>query len=877
MSRPKVDIILDRGRYDDANVDKSLYVAQPGVTKELVLEISKQKNEPDWMLQKRLQAFELFEKTPVPTWGPDLGELELNQIVYYVRPDAQEVTRWEDLPEDIRRTAERIGVPEAERKMLGGAGFQYDSGVVYHNLKKDLEDKGVIFENMDVAVQKYPDMVKKYFMTKCVPINDHKFVMLHGAVWSGGTFIYVPPGVKVDLPLQAYFRMNAQRGGQFEHTLIIADKGSEVSYVEGCSSPIYTQGSLHAGCVELFVMEGAKIRYMSIENWSKNTYNLNTKRAIVEKNGRVEWLNGNMGCLVSDTKVFTNPKGPTRIKDLKVGDHVYALDEREKKIVRGLVKALIYSGEKEVFKVEAGGRSIEASANHPFLVMRHKTIPTHKEKGKFYTEWTPLEDIKMGDMVAITKDIPDSGQSYYLPIVDVSNRKTLSSNQYTPKKSFPINLARRYNPISLPEHTTEDFMWFIGLYIGDGYFNTPAKARGAKINIAIHEQTDLREPLLKVIKNLFNYEVTHKKDRFIEMNSTILYELFEKLELIGTAKTKRVPLWVYTLPLSQKMAFLAGYFDSDGHVGKSGVYFTSISKNLLEDVKLLALDCGLNVSRIFNHRKAAKMTILGNICNASDSYRLLISGKRVFSLPTKSKSGAVDIQRISAKRNYVTKTGWNFKQHTSDSLGFAPIKTIESVGIKPTYDIEVEGFHNFVANGIIVHNSHRTMLYPCSVLVGEGASSDSLGIAFAGPGQHQDTGSKVIHAATGTSSIIRAKSISKGGGISSYRGLVKVTKNAQQTKSSVTCDALLLDSQSASHTYPFMKIDTNKVDIAHEATVGKIGEEEIFYLMSRGLTHEQALQTVVSGFIEPIVRGLPLEYAVELNKLIALEMEGAVG
>jgi Fe-S cluster assembly protein SufB len=311
-------------------------------------------------------------------------------------------------------------------------------------------------------------MVKKYFMTKCVPINDHKFVMLHGAVWSGGTFIYVPPGVKVDLPLQAYFRMNAQRGGQFEHTLIIADKGSEVSYVEGCSSPIYTQGSLHAGCVELFVMEGAKIRYMSIENWSKNTYNLNTKRAIVEKNGRVEWLNGNMG-------------------------------------------------------------------------------------------------------------------------------------------------------------------------------------------------------------------------------------------------------------------------------------------------------------------------------------------------------------------------------------------------------------------------SYRTMLYPCSVLVGQGATSDSLGIAFAGPGQHQDTGSKVIHAAPGTSSIIRAKSISKGGGISSYRGLVNVTKNAQQTKSSVTCDALLLDSQSASHTYPFMKIDTNKVDIAHEATVGKIGEEEIFYLMSRGLTHEQALQTVVSGFIEPIVRGLPLEYAVELNKLIALEMEGAVG
>lgn len=462
------DFSIDRSAYDDANPDRSKFTAEPGVTKELVLEISRQKNEPDWMREKRLAAFELYEKTPLPNWGPTLKKLDLNKIVYYVRPDAKETNSWEDVPEEIKKTFERIGIPEAERRSLSGVGAQYDSDIVYHSLKKEWEDKGVIFENMDVAVQKYPELVKKYFMTQCVPINDHKFIMLHAAVWSGGTFIYIPPNVKVDVPLQAYFRMNAMRGGQFEHTLIIADKGSEVQYIEGCSAPQYAESALHAGCVELFVQEGARIRYSSVENWSRNTFNLNTKRAIVDKDGVVEWINGNLG-------------------------------------------------------------------------------------------------------------------------------------------------------------------------------------------------------------------------------------------------------------------------------------------------------------------------------------------------------------------------------------------------------------------------SGCTMLYPCSVLRGEGARSDSLGIAFAAEGQNQDTGSKVIHAAPNTSSTIRAKSISKGGGVSTYRGLVRVTSKATGTKSSVRCDALLIDNESVSNTYPVMKIDTNKADIAHEASVGKIGSEEIFYLMSRGLSEEEAIKMIVSGFIEPIVKALPLEYAVELNKLIELEMENSIG
>ncbi len=456
---------ISRSLFDTADTHHAKFTALPGLTEELVRMISRTKNEPDWMLQKRLKALRLFQETPVPTWGPDLSQLNFDQIVFFVDPNTTETNNWEDVPEEIKKTFDRLGIPEAEKKALSGVGAQYDSSVVYHNIEKSLKEKGVIFENMDVAIHKYPDLVQKYFMSSCVPINDHKLVMLHGAVWSGGTFIYVPENVKVDLPLQAYFRMNAQKGGQFEHTLIILAEGSELHYIEGCSSPRYEQNALHAGCVEIFVLPNAKMRYTSIENWSKNVYNLNTKRALVHKNAVMQWVNGNMG-------------------------------------------------------------------------------------------------------------------------------------------------------------------------------------------------------------------------------------------------------------------------------------------------------------------------------------------------------------------------------------------------------------------------SARTMLYPCSVLIGEGAHTDNLGIAFAGQGQDQDTGSKVIHAASHTTSVIKAKSISKDGGISTYRGLVKVTPNAKNCTAKIQCDALLLDSQSVTKTFPFMKIDNPSATIGHEATVSKISDEQVYYLMSRGLSEEQAMKLIVSGFIAPIVKALPLEYAIELNKLIELEVSG---
>jgi Fe-S cluster assembly protein SufB len=459
--------VVNREMFDQANEERFAYKAAQGLNEELIHKISDKKKEPEWMREHRLKSLRIFFEKPLPMWGADLTKLDLSKITYYGDPGVKEAKKWEDVPDDIKNTFEKLGIPKAERAYLAGAGAQYESEMVYHNLAKQWEDMGIIFKNCDVALQEHEDLFKKYFM-KCVPPTDHKFAALHGAVWSGGTFLHVPEGVKMDMPVQAYFRMNAEGFGQFEHTLIVVEKDAQVHYIEGCSAPKWENASIHAGCVEVFVKEGARARYSSVENWSRQTYNLNTKRAIVEKNAFMEWVNGNLG---------------------------------------------------------------------------------------------------------------------------------------------------------------------------------------------------------------------------------------------------------------------------------SGV----------------------------------------------------------------------------------------------------------------------------------------TMLYPMSVLKGENARSDMTGIAFAGPGQNQDTGSKVQLLAPGTSCNIVSKSLAMGGGITTYRGLVKVGPNAVGAKVKVECDALLLDDQSKNYTIPDMQIQQEKVEIAHEATVGKISTDQIFYLMSRGLTEDQAAVMIVNGFIEPITKELPLEYAVELNRLIELEMEGSIG
>ena len=307
--KEKIESFTDFGNMYNFKKDfKYAYKTNAGLTPDIVREISEKKNEPQWMLDFRLKSLDLFYKMDYPDWGPDISELNMENIVTYVRPNAQMKADWNDVPDDIKDTFDRLGIPEAEKTSLSGVGAQYDSEVVYHSIQDELVQQGVIYTDFDTALKKYEDIVKAHFM-KLVPPTDHKFAALHGAVWSGGSYVYVPAGVDVSIPLQSYFRLNAPGAGQFEHTLIIVDEGADLHFIEGCSAPKYNIANLHAGCVELYVKKNARLRYSTIENWSKNMYNLNTKRALVEEGGRMEWVSGSFGSNVSYLYPTTILKG----------------------------------------------------------------------------------------------------------------------------------------------------------------------------------------------------------------------------------------------------------------------------------------------------------------------------------------------------------------------------------------------------------------------------------------------------------------------------------------------------------------------------------------------------------------------------------------
>jgi len=454
-------------KYGFNDGDEFVFRSERGLSPEVVADISRRKGEPSWMLEFRLKALEHFRQRPMPTWGADLSGIDFDDIYYYVRPAEEQGRTWDEVPEGIKRTFDRLGIPDAERKFLAGVSAQYESEVVYHSIRADLESQGVLFADCDTGLREHPEIFRKYFGT-VIPPNDNKFAALNSAVWSGGSFVYVPRGVRVEIPLQAYFRINIESMGQFERTLIIAEEGSFVHYIEGCTAPTYSKDSLHSAVVEIIAMPHAHVRYTTIQNWSNNVYNLVTKRAIAKEHAVVEWIDGNLG-------------------------------------------------------------------------------------------------------------------------------------------------------------------------------------------------------------------------------------------------------------------------------------------------------------------------------------------------------------------------------------------------------------------------SKMTMKYPSIYLMGEGAHGEVLSVAFAGDGQHQDAGAKVIHVAPNTTSTIVSKSVSKGTGRTSYRGHLKVYPKAYGVRSSVRCDALLLDEKARSDTYPYMDVEAEDVQIGHEASVSKVGDEQLFYLQSRGISEAEATAMIVNGFIEPFVKELPMEYALELNRLITLQMEGSVG
>ncbi len=797
--------VKDYSKYAFHDSEKPELQLEKGLNEEVVRQISELKNEPKWMLDFRLKSLQVFYKKPIPKWGGDMSEIDFDDITYYLRPSSKTQDKWEDVPEYVKNTFEKLGIPEAEKKFLAGVGAQYDSETVYHSIRKDLSEKGVVFLGMDEGLKQYPDLVKKYFGT-VIPKEDNKFAALNSAVWSGGSFVYVPKNVSVDIPLQAYFRINAEKMGQFERTLIIADEGSKIHYVEGCTAPQYSSKSLHTAVVEVLALPGAHVRYTTIQNWANNIYNLVTKRAMAHKNATVEWVDGNLGCLTADTKVFLN-NNVKNISEVEVGEFVYSLTP-EFEISRQKIVGKKINPPRDVYEISTENhRSVKATSNHPFLVAR-------KNGTLDKISWMPLEQIKAGDKIAISGNIPDHGRAMDLPKI----------------------LQKGLKKVRFPEKTSENLLWLLGFYIGDGYKDRQ------RTYFAVPETDKSHEKVKKLMKELFELDMG-KRGVVLRTSSIDLVKWLHELGLNGKAKEKRIPDWVYKLPASQKLSFIQGYLDADGymrhnHKNKS---ISSANKALLEDTKNLAISCGLNPLKISQWTRRDKLKLAKEVKEYTNYF--LYFGEMAMESP----------------------------------IYFARVNQIEPKGKEVTYDIEVEGTHNFIANGVFVHNSKLTMKYPSVYLVGENARADILSIAFAGKGQHQDAGAKAVHLAPNTSSTIVSKSISKDGGRTSYRGLVKVQKGCTGVKSSVRCDALLLDEQSRSDTYPSIEIDEPSTTIAHEATVGKVGEDQLFYLMSRGLSREAAMTMVVLGFFQPFTKSLPMEYAVELNRLIELEMEGSIG
>jgi len=385
------------GPYQFGWHDPTNYVFEPkrGLNADVVREISFLKGEPEWMTNFRLRSLEIFERKPMPSWGGDLSEIDFQNIYYFIRASEKQGRDWDEVPEDIKNTFDRLGIPEAEQKFLSGVSAQYESEVVYHSIKEDLTAKGVIFTDCDTALREHEDLFREHWAT-IIPPGDNKFAALNSAVWSGGSFIWVPPGVQVDIPLQAYFRINQENMGQFERTLIICEPGSFVHYVEGCTAPVYSSDSLHSAVVEIIVKPGARCRYTTIQNWSTNVYNLVTKRAVAQENATMEWVDGNLGCLTADAMIYTADGGPRPIDSIAVGDVVFGTDLQTMRPVARPVTATRENGTKPVFRITTENfRSVDATANHPFLVMDRE--PHDKA---FTVRWRRLDNIGVGDYVA---------------------------------------------------------------------------------------------------------------------------------------------------------------------------------------------------------------------------------------------------------------------------------------------------------------------------------------------------------------------------------------------------------------------------------------------------------------------------------------------
>jgi Fe-S cluster assembly scaffold protein SufB len=851
------------------------FTPQKGIDSGVVEQISWWKGEPRWMANMRLRSLKLFERKPMAPWfAVNMPDIDFQDIYYYLKPSGEQVDEWDELPEQMKATYEKLGIPEAERQYLAGVTAQYESEVVYHRNRDELAKQGILFSDMDTALREYPDLVKRYFGT-VIPPGDNKFAALNTSVWSGGSFIYVPPGVTVEMPLQAYFRINSENAGQFERTLIIADEGAQVHYIEGCSAPVYTSDSLHSAVVEIIVKPSARVTYTTIQNWSPNVYNLVTKRARVEAEGHMEWIDGNIGCLAEGSTV-TTPGGLKPIELVMPGDEVLSFDHESGDLCWRHVLAKRDSGEQPVREVRIGARSLRVTDNHPFLSYTHD--PSRAKKlGRYDLAYVRADQLTHA--IVPTSSL-DFGEPYKLEVPETVT-EFVGSNQYQP--AYEVGRSRKPR-LTLPETTDDTLMWLFGLYVGDGSLEAEPAANGAhrwaRVTFSV-PTTDRARSRLDAVLDVLAPGVPRQErseGRAVAVCSIELAEFLERNGFGGRALTKRVPSWVVGLPESQRAAFVAGYLDADGCApsGRRGFTLKSVNRELLADVAELLTSLGVVACLHTEHDTPREVVILGYKSISRGAHRLeFAADERIARQVSPRLRAAVDVQ-VPPKLAHFRRIGRSSIELPA-ATEVRPVEVSGPLEVVRTWDIEVDGTGNFISQGFIVHNSKLTMKYPSVYLVGPKATGEVLSVAYAGAGQHQDAGAKMIHAAPETTSKIVSKSISKDGGKTTYRGLVRVDEGAHGCKSHVQCDALILDEDSESNTLPYMEVGERDAQIGHEATVSKVADEQLFYLMSRGLSEEQAMGMVVNGFIEPITRTLPMEYAVEWSRLIELQMEGSVG
>ncbi|MDP2632118.1 MAG: Fe-S cluster assembly protein SufB [Candidatus Curtissbacteria bacterium] len=850
-------VIPNDYKYGFSKPENYVFKAKKGLSKDLVEQISEMKNEPEWMREQRLRALEIFLAKKMPKWGADLSNIDFDDIFYYIKPIDSQKNSWNDLPKEIKETYDAIGIPEAERKLLAGVTAQYESESDYHTFKKKWEDRGVIFCDMDTGLREHGDFVREYF-GKAIPPADNKFAALNSAAWSGGSFIYVPKGVSVDIPLQAYFRINAANMGQFERTLIIVDEGAYVHYVEGC------------------FIAGARVR----------------------------------------TDV-----GEKQIEDIAVGDKVLTHKGRYRSVYRTMKRP--YKG--KVFSIKYWGDSkstLQVTEEHPLLVCRREV--KEYRNINFTPEWLRADQVEEGDYLVY----PIHKKETEKEIIEKETVKTVLLRDekpfiynYKPSVSLQIpfgngiHVTQRSLDISLDS----DFYRLVGYYLAEGHVDND---HYLTFTFNIKEKNLLNDVKVLLIR-YFGKEALEGKVRnsgqTLTLCSTLAARFFRR-EFGSTNRTKHIPGWMLESPKPHLKELIKGLWLGDGSYDvKANMFrYNSVTRPLVYGFRDTLLKLGVVVSINSQKRLPPKKimytviisrtsnTLFGQIVgkSATDGRKegspFYIDENYVY-LPIKSikvEDLNTDVYNFSVEEDEsyvaegVVSHNCTAPVYTTDSLHAAVVEIFVKRGARCRYTT-IQNWSNNVYNLVTKRafvdedgtmewvdgnlGSKITMKYPSCYLRGKGARGEILSLALAGDGQIQDAGGKLVFLASDTSGEIISKSISHKGGRTSYRGLVKVIKGAQRVKCNVRCDALILDDKSRSDTYPTMKVDEDNVRMSHEASVSKIDADKLFYLMSRGLSEVEATSLIVNGFIEPIVKELPLEYAVELNRLIQLNMEGAVG